>query len=118
MNAKNCKGKYWKEDKFFHFTKLFTLRCMVFQKCCISEFKASGEIVEFDPPRVVAYTWDANWHENPSQSTLVRWELFPTKNGTRVTVTHSGLSKQGTALKDYSGGWPGVLDELKKYVET
>jgi uncharacterized protein YndB with AHSA1/START domain len=84
----------------------------------VNEFKVSGEVVEFDPPRVLAYTWDANWHDDSSKTTLVRWELFPTKGGTRVTVTHSGLLAQPTARKDYSGGWPGVVEELKKYVES
>jgi len=27
----------------------------------ISDFRASGEIVEYDPPRLLAYTWVANW---------------------------------------------------------
>jgi uncharacterized protein YndB with AHSA1/START domain len=84
----------------------------------VKDFQASGEVVEFDPPRVLAYTWEANWHDDASKSTLVRWELFPTKNGTRVTVTHSGLRNQPKARADYSGGWPGVVHELKSYVET
>jgi uncharacterized protein YndB with AHSA1/START domain len=29
-----------------------------------------GEVLEFDPPRVLAYTWFANWHEQPSGEPL------------------------------------------------
>jgi uncharacterized protein YndB with AHSA1/START domain len=47
----------------------------------------------------------------------VRWELTPTGSGTRVKVTHSGLAQLPIARKDYSGGWPGVVEMLKKYVE-
>jgi uncharacterized protein YndB with AHSA1/START domain len=47
----------------------------------------------------------------------VRWELFPASTGTRVKVTHSGLSEENIARKDYSGGWPGVVEQLKKFVE-
>jgi len=47
----------------------------------------------------------------------VRWELTPTEGGTRVKVTHSGLAQESAARKDYSGGWPGVVQQLKKFVE-
>jgi uncharacterized protein YndB with AHSA1/START domain len=39
------------------------------------EYVHHGEVLEFDPPRVLAYTWFATWHEPPSQRTVVRWEL-------------------------------------------
>jgi uncharacterized protein YndB with AHSA1/START domain len=83
----------------------------------IREFKCSGEIVECDPPRVLAYTWIGNWHDDPNSSTIVRWELTPTKSGTHVKVTHSGLASLPVARKDYSGGWTGVVEHLKKFVE-
>jgi hypothetical protein len=34
-----------------------------------------------------------------------------------VTVTHSGLSHEAIARKDYSGGWAGVLDMLKNFAQ-
>jgi uncharacterized protein YndB with AHSA1/START domain len=76
-----------------------------------------GEIVEFDPPRLLAYTWTANFHNDPEKRSVVRWELTATKSGTHVKLTHSGLAAEPQACKDYSGGWPGVLQELKKSVE-
>jgi len=82
----------------------------------VTNFESHGTIVEFDPPRALAYTWIANWHDNPSQETLVRWELAPTTSGTKVKVTHSGLSQLATARRDYSGGWPGVLELLKNFL--
>ena len=45
----------------------------------VSEFECHGEIVEYDPPRVLAYTWLANWHDDVTRRTVVRWELTPTK---------------------------------------
>ena len=84
----------------------------------VTEFKAHGEVVEMDPPRLLVYTWFANWHEHPAQPTTVRWELEPTKAGTRVRVTHSGLANEPTARKDYRGGWVGVLNLLKTYVAS
>jgi uncharacterized protein YndB with AHSA1/START domain len=47
----------------------------------------------------------------------VRWELTAQADGTHVKVTHSGLSNLPIARKDYSGGWPGVMDMLKRFIE-
>jgi uncharacterized protein YndB with AHSA1/START domain len=84
----------------------------------VSQFFCQGEVLEFDPPRLLAYTWIANWHDDKSRRTIVRWELTPTEGGTRVKVTHSGLAQEAGARKDYSGGWPGVVESLKQFVET
>jgi len=81
------------------------------------DFACQGEVLEYDPPRMLAYTWIANWHNDKEQRTVVRWELTADGNGTRVKVTHSGLAQESAARKDYSGGWPGVVQQLKKFVE-
>ena len=83
----------------------------------VSEFECHGEILEINPPRLLVYTWIANWHEEKRRSTVVRWELFPEAIGTRVKVTHSGLAQENVARKDYAGGWPGMLDQLKAFTE-
>jgi len=83
----------------------------------VSEFECHGEILEVDPPRLLAYSWIANWHGDKSRRTVVRWELAREAGGTRVKVTHSGLAQEHIARKDYSGGWVGVLEQLKKFAE-
>lgn len=83
-----------------------------------SEFRCHGEILECDPPRLLVYTWIANWHDDKSLKTIVRWELSPQSGGTLVKVTHSGLASENIARKDYSGGWPGVLEQLKRFTQT
>jgi uncharacterized protein YndB with AHSA1/START domain len=83
----------------------------------VSKFACDGEVMEFDPPRLLAYTWIANWHDDKSRPTVVRWELTPASDGTRVKVTHSGLVREPVARKDYNGGWPGLLEQLKKFTE-
>jgi uncharacterized protein YndB with AHSA1/START domain len=83
----------------------------------VSQFFCQGEVLEFDPPRLLAYTWIANWHDDKARRTVVRWELTPAKDGTHVKVTHSGLAQEAAARKDYSGGWSGVVESLKKFVE-
>lgn len=83
----------------------------------VSASTAYGEITEFDPPRLLAYTWLGNWHDHPERPSAARWELSATKTGTRVKVTHSGLADQPVARQDYAGGWPGLLELLRKYCE-
>jgi uncharacterized protein YndB with AHSA1/START domain len=76
-----------------------------------------GEILEIDAPRLLVYTWFANFHEDPRSRSVVRWELTPTESGTHVKVTHSGLASEPAARAEYAGGWPGVLKEIKTYAE-
>jgi uncharacterized protein YndB with AHSA1/START domain len=83
----------------------------------VSKFEGHGEVLEFDPPRLLTYSWIANWHLDKTRPTTVRWELLPASDGTRVKVTHSGLANEDVARKDYSGGWVGVLESLKKFAE-
>jgi len=84
----------------------------------VSEFRCQGEILEFDPPRLLAYTWIANWHLDKQRKTIVHWELTPTAKGTHVRVTHSGLAQEAAARQDYHRGWPGVLTKLKRFAEA
>jgi uncharacterized protein YndB with AHSA1/START domain len=84
----------------------------------VSVIKHEGEILEIDPPRLLVYTWFANFHADPNHRSTVRWELTPTKSGTHVKVTHSGLTAEPVAFKDYAGGWPGVLQEIKIFAES
>lgn len=83
----------------------------------VSEFECHGEIIEFDPPRLLAYTWIGNWHADKQRTTIVRWELTPSGTGTHVKVTHSGLAQEQTAREGYRGGWSGVMEKLKQFVE-
>jgi uncharacterized protein YndB with AHSA1/START domain len=83
----------------------------------VREFECHGEVLEYIPPRLLVYSWIANWHDDTARRTIVRWELTPTPTGTHVKVMHSGLAQEPVARKDYSGGWLGVVEMLKKFVE-
>ena len=80
-------------------------------------YEHHGEILEFDPPRLLVYTWFASYHEDTSHQTIVRWELTPTSGGTRVKVTHSGLAPLPESRKGYAEGWPGLLQQIRRFVE-
>lgn len=111
-----CRVKSWSMDPRIG----GTWRCVAYDPSGqmvvngFSEFETSGEIVEFDPPRGLAYTWRATFHSIPSHESIVRWELIPEGDGTLVRMTHRAL-KELPESSGYADGWPGVLDGLKRF---
>jgi len=83
----------------------------------IDRFEHHGEFLEVDPPRLIVQSWFTNWHPDPSQRTVVRWELTPTKTGTHLKVTHSGLAALAGVAEGYAQGWPGLVQQIKNFVE-
>lgn len=81
-------------------------------------FICHGEVLECVPPRLLVWSWIANWHEHPKQVTVVRWDLKPTAKGTLVRVTHSNLSNEPVSRKDYGQGWKGVLQLLLDHLSS
>ncbi len=61
-----------------------------------------GEITDLDPPRLIAYTWDADH---------LRWELHPEGDGCLLTLTHTFDDRYGAA--SFASGWTGCLDVLE-----
>lgn len=60
-----------------------------------------GVIIEFDPPRVLAFTWNTD---------ALRWELSPNGAGTLLVFTHVVLD--GPMAGCFAAGWHGCLDGL------
>jgi uncharacterized protein YndB with AHSA1/START domain len=118
FNSGECPVKFWEMDARLGGRYGYATQKGSVVVNNISEFECHGEIVEYDPPRVLAYTWFGNWHEDVARRTVVRWELLPKAGGTQVKVTHSGLGSEPAARKDYSSGWTGVNESLKAFVET
>ena len=118
FGSPECPLKFWKMDARLggHYGYATEKGKIVVNN--VNQFECEGDILEFDPPRLLAYTWIANWHDQKNQSTVVRWELSPASGGTHVKVTHSGLATLPVARKDYSGGWPGVMLMLKNFAEA
>jgi len=114
----SCPVKSWQMDARLGGSYSYATEKGNFVVNGVSEFECHGEILEFDPPRLLVYTWIANWHLDPAKKTVVRWELTPVAVGTHVRVTHSGLAQEPEARKDYSGGWPGVVEKLRQFAEA
>lgn len=65
-------------------------------------------VVEFDPPRVLAFTWDEG------REGTVRFELFDAGPGkTRLVLTHTGITGPGP-MADFGGGWHSHLATLQR----
>jgi uncharacterized protein YndB with AHSA1/START domain len=118
FGSPECPTKFWKMDARLGGHYGYSTERGTAVVNGVRAFECHGEIIEYDPPRVLAYTWLGNWHEDPALRTVVRWELTPASRGTHVKVTHSGLGPEPASRKDYGSGWPGVLDSLKKFTEA
>lgn len=77
-------------------------------------FEVTGEYVEVDPPRVLAYTWVASW--TGDAKTTVRWELEPASGGTLLKIRHSGLASDPKLSESYQG-WRMILGWIQAYIE-
>lgn len=65
-----------------------------------------GEVLEYDPPRVLAFTWGPD---------LLRWELHPDGDGCRMIFTDT-ITEQGKAARD-GAGWHVCLDHLEAWLD-
>ena len=117
FTSPECPAKTWNMDPRLGGRYDYSTEPGSFVVNGVREFECHGEIVEIDPPRLLVYTWIANWHDDKQRKTTVRWELEAHGSVTRVKVTHSGLAAETVAREDYRNGWPGVLESLKKFSE-
>ncbi|MGZ6014564.1 MAG: SRPBCC family protein [Phenylobacterium sp.] len=65
-----------------------------------------GEIVELDPPRLIAWTWPHEQHPD----SVVRWVLTPEGEGCRLTLTQTHMRKPH--VLDVAAGWHAYLECL------
>lgn len=77
-----------------------------------------GQIIEWLPPRRLAYTWsEKSWS---GITTIVRLELFPEGDGTRLALQHEGFERLPDGADQRAGyekGQADLLDKLKAYIE-
>ena len=77
-----------------------------------------GVVIEWLPPRRLAYTWTERGAAG--FSTLVEVELAAEGKGTRLTFTHSGFEQYADSQHqrdEHQGGWEDLIDHLKTHVE-
>jgi len=80
----------------------------------------TGEILEADPPRRLAYTFKHEKFEGMRNEpvTKVVFNIEPYGNVVKLTVTHEGFAEGGKLLGAISTGWPAILSGLKSLLET
>jgi uncharacterized protein YndB with AHSA1/START domain len=79
-----------------------------------------GEILEFDPPRRLSYTFshvlrDELRNEKP---TKVVFMIEPHGELVKLTLTHEGFAGASKLLDGISKGWPAIISSLKSLLET
>jgi DNA-binding transcriptional ArsR family regulator/uncharacterized protein YndB with AHSA1/START domain len=90
-------------------------------------------VLEFDPYRRLAYTWQTVTPElaqavgfsddylakvSSERRSKVTFEIEPLGQVVKLTVTHDDFDPGSTVLGSISGGWPQVLSNLKTLLET
>lgn len=83
-------------------------------------------VEEVEPPRALSFRWhpgSADTEEVKDEPmTLVRFELEPVAEGTRLTITESGfdalpLERRAEAYEENEGGWEHQSRLIAKYLE-
>jgi uncharacterized protein YndB with AHSA1/START domain len=79
-----------------------------------------GKVLISDPPKRLAYTWDAGCSADAKRerTSRVTFDLEPRGKVVKLTVTHDNLDEGGKTFRDISGGWPMVMASLKSLLET
>jgi uncharacterized protein YndB with AHSA1/START domain len=80
----------------------------------------AGEVVEIDPPKRLVLKWRNEFKpelkaEGYSQCVF---EIEPTGEAVKLTVTHSIERDKAKFIEAVSGGWPRILSNLKSLLET
>lgn len=79
-----------------------------------TRFKVTGEILEYDPPNLIRFTW--GWHDEDDvrgHESRVAYIVEPDGNGSKFTLHHTELESEDSA-KDHNGGWSSSLGKLDK----
>lgn len=78
-----------------------------------------GKVLEADPPRRLAYSWDpCSPDARRERTSRVTFDIEPRGKVVKLTVRHDNLDEGGKTLRDISGGWPLVMASLKSLLET
>jgi uncharacterized protein YndB with AHSA1/START domain len=80
-----------------------------------SPFTITGEYRIVERPTLLEFTWLPDWQGDATVS-VVRVECLEAAGVTRVRLTHSGLTSEGSRTSHR--GWPQILAWLQAYVEV
>jgi len=80
----------------------------------------TGEVLEVDRPRRLVLKWRNEFKPELKAEGFSRasFELEPTGDTVKLTVTHEMERKGSKLIEAVSTGWPSVLSSLKSLMET
>ncbi|MGH6681355.1 MAG: SRPBCC family protein [Bradyrhizobium sp.] len=81
------------------------------------ENDVTGEVLEYDPPRRLVYSFRAHDGSDGGKPSRVTFELERQRDQVRLTMTHDQFEPGSEAIEKVGKGWPLVLSSLKSYVE-
>ena len=76
-----------------------------------------GKVLEYDPPRRLAYSFLAHDGSDGGKPSRVTFELEPQRDQVRLTMIHDRFEPGSAVLEKVSMGWPLILSSLKSYIE-
>ncbi len=77
-----------------------------------------GKVLEYDPGKCLAYTWQPVDWPSGAKSSVVKYTLVATESGTEMILEHAGFPNDEEMEKHRSGWLEHVLGPLKKYLEN
>ena len=77
----------------------------------------TGEILEYDPPRRLAYSFLAHDGSDGGKASRVTFEIERQRDQVKLTLVHDGFEPGSPVIAKISMGWPLILSSLKSYVE-
>ena len=90
----------------------------IFERTPAGEEHDWGEVVEWEPPRRLAYLW--HLRQDRADATRVEITFAACDDGTAVTIVHSGwerLGGRGPRLRERNGrGWAGLIPHFEAFV--
>jgi uncharacterized protein YndB with AHSA1/START domain len=81
-----------------------------------AEFGGPTRVLVYDPPRRLAYNWPSHDGERTHEG-RVTWTLVPRGLETEIGVRQDGFADDFN-LEGEDMGWAGILNEIKKWVES
>lgn len=77
----------------------------------------TGEVLEYDPPRRLAYTFLSHDGSEGGKASRVTFLLERQRDQVRLTMIHDRFEPGSPVLEKISLGWPLILSSLKSYLE-
>lgn len=83
------------------------------------EEHTSGRVLRWEPPRMIAFTWQ---HDDWSEPTEVEVRFFEERSVTRVELEHRAWERLGITAQQmrdgYNNGWPTVIASFASFADT